>query len=109
MDKIIRVVSSEEKWCEQKKCRSRRNKGIRTVVTASTVSSGETPEQRLEGSGMKGEYRLGKTGTQASWRARMKSITDRNTLKGPGHSSNPRVAVGGTKRSQPQKVLGWVV
>lgn len=108
-DKIICVVSSGEKWCGQKKCRFRWNKGVRTVVTASTVSSGETSEQRLEGSGVQGEDRFGETGTQASCRARVKRISDRNKLKGPGHSSNPRVAVGRTKRSQQQKVLGWVV
>lgn len=70
MDKIIRVVSGGEKWCGQRKCSSSWNKGIRTAVTVPSVSSGETSEQRLEGSGVRGEYHFGETGTQASWKSK---------------------------------------
>ena len=52
---------------------------------------------------------LGKQGLRRVGRARIKSISDRNTLKGSGNDNNPHVVVVRTKRSPQQTVLGWVV
>lgn len=109
MDKIIRVVSGGEEWCGQRKCSSRWNKDIRIAVTVSSVSSGETSEQSWKGVEWEVSTILGKQGLRRVGRARIKSISDRNTLKGPGNGSNPHVVVVRTKRSPQQTVLGWVV
>lgn len=109
MDKIIHVCQAERSRMDRKRAYPG---GIRTLEQRLLLQRYHQ-ERPLSRDRKEVEWEvstiLGKQGLRRSRRARMKSISDRNMLKGPGNSNNPHVVVGRTKRNQQQKVLGWVV